>query len=51
MNQSVIILQSPGSGTETPPSVLELENNNLVTKLADLQQEKWMFEEKVRPIA
>ena len=36
-------------GTETPPSVLEQENMDLLSRMAELQQEKWNMEEKVGP--
>ena len=34
-------------GNETPPSVLEQENNDLLNRIAEVQQEKWNLEEKV----
>ncbi|XP_064632484.1 GRIP1-associated protein 1-like isoform X2 [Lineus longissimus] len=35
------------SPPRTPPSVLEQENNDLLARIGELQQEKWMYEEKL----
>lgn len=34
-------------GTDTPPSILEQENHDLLDRVTDLQQENWKLEEKV----